>query len=51
MLDLAVINGFVFIEGGFRKADIGIKNGKFALIAEAGICQIHCIRLMLRENM
>ena len=36
MLDLAVINGFVFIEGGFRKADIGIKNGKFALIAEAG---------------
>lgn len=36
MLDLAVINGTVFLEGGFRKADIGIKDGKFALIAEPG---------------
>ena len=36
MMDLAVINGLVFIEGGFRKADVGIKNGKFALIAEPG---------------
>ena len=36
MLDLAVLNGTVFLEGGFRKADIGIKNGKFALIAEPG---------------
>lgn len=36
MLDLAVVNGLVFIEGGFRKADIGIQNGKFALIAEPG---------------
>lgn len=32
MLDLAVINGTVFIEGGFRKADVGVKDGKFALI-------------------
>lgn len=30
MLDLAVVNGDVFIEGAFRKADIGIKDGKFA---------------------
>ena len=36
MMDLAVINGLVFIEGGFRKADVGIKDGKFALIAEPG---------------
>lgn len=36
MLDLAVINGLVFIEGAFRKADVGIKDGKFALIAEPG---------------
>ena len=36
MLDLAVLNGTVFLEGGFRKADIGIKDGKFALIAEPG---------------
>ena len=28
MLDLAVVNGDVFIEGAFRKADIGIKDGK-----------------------
>lgn len=36
MLDLAVVNGDVFIEGAFRKADIGIKDGKFALISEPG---------------
>ena len=36
MMELAVINGLVFIEGGFRKADVGIKDGKFALIAEPG---------------
>ena len=36
MLDLAVINGLVFLEGGFRKADVGIKDGKFALIAAPG---------------
>lgn len=36
MLDLAVVNGTVFLEGSFRKADIGIKDGKFALIAEPG---------------
>ncbi len=36
MLDLAVINGMVFIEGTFRKVDIGVKDGKFAMIAEPG---------------
>lgn len=36
MLDLAIINGQVFVEGGFRKADIGIKNGKIEMIAEVG---------------
>ena len=36
MLDVAIVNGLVFIEGGFRKADIGIKDGKFSLIAEPG---------------
>ena len=36
MLDLAVINGLVFLEGGFRRADVGIKDGKFALIAAPG---------------
>lgn len=36
MIDLAVVNGLVFIEGGFRKADIGIKDGRFAMIAEPG---------------
>ncbi len=36
MLDLAIVNGLAFIEGGFRKADIGIKNGKIALVAEPG---------------
>ena len=46
MMDLAVINGLVFIEGGFRKADVGIKDGKFALIAEPG-----CAQLMQAENM
>ena len=30
MMDLAVINGLVFIEGGFRKADVGIKDGKLS---------------------
>lgn len=33
MLDLAVVGGIAYIEGGFRKADIGIKNGKIALVA------------------
>ena len=36
MLDLAIVNGCVFIEGSFRKVDIGIKDGKFALIAAPG---------------
>lgn len=36
MLDLAVVNGIVFIEGGFRKADVGIQDGKFALVGAPG---------------
>ena len=36
MLDLAVVNGLVFIEGGFRKADVGIQDGKFALVGTPG---------------
>lgn len=33
-LDLAVKNGLVYLEGIFRKADIGIKDEKFAMITE-----------------
>ena len=36
MIDLAIINGLAFVEGGFRKADIGIKDGKIAMVAEPG---------------
>lgn len=36
MLDLAIINGLVFIEGSFRKVDVGIQDGKFAMIAQPG---------------
>ena len=36
MLDLAVVNGLVFVEGGFRKADVGIQDGKFALVGAPG---------------
>jgi dihydropyrimidinase/allantoinase len=35
-LDLAVINGLVYLDGMFRKADIGIKDEKFAMITECG---------------
>ncbi|MEA4933532.1 MAG: allantoinase AllB [Lawsonibacter sp.] len=35
-LDLAIVNGIAFLEGGFRKADIGIKNCKIALVSETG---------------
>lgn len=51
MMDLAVINGLVFIEGGFRKADVGIKDGKFALIAEPAACRKLSAQLMQAENM
>ena len=37
-LELAVINGLVFIEGGFRKADVGISNGKIAMVTEPEMC-------------
>lgn len=36
MLDLAVVKGLVFVEGGFRKADVGIQDGKFALVGAPG---------------
>lgn len=36
MLDTAVVNGLVFVEGTFRKADVGIKDGKIAMVAEPG---------------
>lgn len=36
MLDLAIINGLAYVEGGFRKADIGIKAGKIVMVAEPG---------------
>lgn len=36
MLDLAIINGLTYVEGGFRKADIGIKAGKIVMVAEPG---------------
>lgn len=35
-LDLSVINGLVYIEGGFRKADVGIRGGKIAMVTEPG---------------
>ncbi|CDZ75200.1 Amidohydrolase [Peptoniphilus sp. ING2-D1G] len=36
-LDLAVINGIVYVDGGFREVDIGIKDEKFAVICERGM--------------
>lgn len=36
-LDLAVVNGLVYLNGAFRKVDIGIKDEKFALVAEPGM--------------
>ena len=36
-LDLAVINGLVFLDGAFQKADVGIKDEKFAMIAQPGM--------------
>lgn len=36
-LDLAVVNGLVYLDGAFRKADVGIKDEKFAIVAEPGM--------------
>ncbi len=36
MLDLAIINGMAFIEGTFRKADIGVKDEKIAMVTVPG---------------
>lgn len=36
-LDLAVKNGLVYIDGAFRKVDVGIKDEKFAMIVEPGM--------------
>ena len=35
-LDLAVVNGLVYIDGMFRMADIGIKDEKIAMITQPG---------------
>ncbi len=42
MMDLAVINGLVFIQGGFRRADIGINAGKFVMTAKPGYLPKAC---------
>lgn len=36
-LDLAIVNGAVYIDGMFKKVDVGIKNEKFAMITEPGL--------------
>ena len=36
MLDLAITGGLAFIDGSFRKADIGIKDQKIAMVTEPG---------------
>lgn len=36
-LDLAVVNGSVYVDGKFRNLDIGIKDEKFAVISERGM--------------
>lgn len=36
-LDLAVINGLAYIDGMFRKVDIGIQGGKFVMVTECGL--------------
>lgn len=36
-LDLAIINGKVYIDGEFRFVDLGIKDEKFAVISEPGM--------------
>ncbi|NMW84181.1 allantoinase AllB [Peptoniphilus sp. AGMB00490] len=36
-LDLAIINGIVYVDGNFREVDIGIKDEKFAVICEKGL--------------
>lgn len=38
-LDLAVINGKVYIDGEFREVDLGIKDEKFAMISERGMLE------------
>jgi len=36
-LDLAVVNGTAFVDGCFRKCDIGISGGKIAAVCEPGL--------------
>ncbi len=36
-LDLAIINGLAYVDGGFKEVDIGIKDEKFAVICERGM--------------
>lgn len=37
MLDLLVKNGLTYVDGVFKKCDVGIKDGKIACVAECGI--------------
>lgn len=36
-LDIAVVNGVAYIDGAFRRVDIGIKDEKFAMVVEPGL--------------
>lgn len=36
MLDLAVTGGLVYLEGGFRRCDLGVQNGRIAMVALPG---------------
>ena len=37
MLDLMVKNGLTYVDGVFKKCDVGVKDGKIACVAECGI--------------
>ena len=37
MLDLLVKNGLTYVDGVFKKCDVGVKDGKIACVAECGI--------------
>lgn len=37
MLDLLVKNGLTYVDGVFKKCDVGVKDGKIACVAECGL--------------
>lgn len=37
MLDLTIKNGLAYVDGTFKKCDIGVKDGKIAFVAECGM--------------